>query len=369
MAWGRKEKTPKRPIKPKAKGKAPAKAPSGKAPARTSGGKPKPLEKRSRRAAEVSEEKSSAATPRRMSRLSHILSTAGLALKKGLGQNFLVNQGALQKIAAAIAPDPQSLVLEIGCGLGNLTELIAPHAAGLVAVELDERFRSIHERELLPMGNVQVLYADFMKINLQEVLEETVKKTPALTHVGEALNIRIAGNIPYHLTSPILFKLIASPVEFASISLLMQREVAHRLSAAPGHRNYGILAVKILTRYVAETLFTVSPGSFLPPPKIHSALVRLTPRPGGPLIADPLERESFFAFVDAAFAQRRKFMSRSLMAASHGLLTREQVAEAQTRLGLDLNVRAEDLTPEQLLEVFQALGKPSLESNRKSYLD
>jgi len=304
-----------------------------------------------------------------MSRLSHILSTAGLALKKGLGQNFLVNQGALQKIAAAIAPDPQSLVLEIGCGLGNLTELIAPHAAGLVAVELDERFRSIHERELLPMGNVQVLYADFMKINLQEVLEETVKKTPALTHVGEALNIRIAGNIPYHLTSPILFKLIASPVEFASISLLMQREVAHRLSAAPGHRNYGILAVKILTRYVAETLFTVSPGSFLPPPKIHSALVRLTPRPGGPLIADPLERESFFAFVDAAFAQRRKFMSRSLMAASHGLLTREQVAEAQTRLGLDLNVRAEDLTPEQLLEVFQALGKPSLESNRKSYLD
>lgn len=357
-------------MKPRSKGKGPTQAPSGKSLSnRPAGTKPGPTDKRPRKPIETSETRPETVNPRRMSRLSHILSTAGLALKKGLGQNFLVNQGALQKIAAAIEPDAHSLVLEIGCGLGNLTELVAPHAGGLVAVELDERFRSIHERELLTLGNVQVVYADFMKVNLQEVLEETVKKTPALTQAGEALNIRIAGNIPYHLTSPILFKLIASPVEFASICLLMQREVAHRLSAAPGHRNYGILAVKILTRYVAETLFTVSPGSFLPPPKIHSALVRLTPRPGGPLIADPIERESFFAFVDAAFAQRRKFMSRSLMAASHGRLTREQVAEALTRLGLDLNTRAEDLTPEQLLEVFQALGKPSLESNRKSYLD
>ncbi len=357
-------------MKPKAKGKVPTKITGGKAPQnRSTGGKPKSLEQRSRRPAEISEAKSSAATPRRMSRLSHILSTAGLALKKGLGQNFLVNQGALQKIAAAIEPNAHSLVLEIGCGLGNLTELVAPHAGGLVAVELDERFRSIHERELLTLGNVRVVYADFMKVNLQEILKETVTGTPALAHAGDALNIRIAGNIPYHLTSPILFKLIASPLDFASISLLMQREVAHRLSASPGHRNYGILAVKILTRYVAETLFTVAPGSFLPPPKIHSALVRLTPRPGGPLIADPIEREAFFAFVDAAFAQRRKFMSRSLMEASHGQITREQVAEALTRLSLDHTVRSEDLAPEQLLEVFQTLGKPTLESNRKSYLD
>ncbi len=97
--------------------------------------------------------------------------------------------------------------------------------------------------------------------------------------------------------------------------------------------------------------------------------MRLTPRPGGPLIADPIEREAFFAFVDAAFAQRRKFMSRSLMEASHGQISREQVTEALTRLGLDHTVRSEDLAPEQLLEVFQTLGKPTLESNRKSYLD
>jgi len=292
-----------------------------------------------------------------MTRISRRLAEAGLRLKKSLGQNFLVNQPVLQKIAAALGATGGSLVLEIGCGLGNLTQILARGAGAVVAVELDERFRPLHERELAGLKNVSILYADFLEMGLKSLLMEQ-RHSP---------DVRVIGNVPYHLTSPILFKLMASPVPFSCVCLLLQREVGERLAAPPGSKRYGILAAKVRTRFDIETVLSVSPGSFQPPPKVHSVLVRLTPRAEGDLIPNAEERQAFFNFVDAAFAQRRKFVANSLAAASGGMLERGKVEEAIARLGLRAGVRAEALSCGQLLALFRELGGPALEAVRKAY--
>lgn len=291
-----------------------------------------------------------------MSRISRQLSEAGLRLRKGLGQNFLVNQNALEKIAEAVPAGPESGVLEIGCGLGNLTELLARQAGVVLAVELDERFRPLHARALGELDNVQFAYADFMDLDLEAVLKP----------MG-ARPLHAVGNIPYNLTSPILFKLIESPVAWASVCLLMQREVAQRIQSSPGTRQYGILAIKVAVRFDAQRVFTISPGSFLPPPKVHSALVRFEPRAGGALIDDAGERKAFFHYVDAAFAQRRKMLPKSLAAGSGGRLAREAVEEALGDMGLEASVRAEALSAQEHIDLFRRLGSPRLPAVRADY--
>lgn len=292
-----------------------------------------------------------------MSRISQLLSEAGLSLKKSLGQNFLVSQPVLDRIANACGATQKSLVLEIGCGLGNLTEMLAKRAGHVLAVELDERFKNIHRRMLAPLGNVDVLYGDFMNVDIKTLLQRT---TPDA-------DLRLAGNIPYHLTSPILFKLLASETDFDCIILLMQREVAHRLCAKPTSQHWGILAAKTHVRFNTELLFTVPPGAFLPPPKIHSALVRLTPRTDGMLIQNTEERQNFFTFIDAAFAQRRKFLAKSVTAAACGAIERSAIEAALAQCELPPNTRAEELSAEQLLTLFRTLGAPKLPTLRKQY--
>lgn len=297
--------------------------------------------------------------PRKMSRLSRILSDSGLGLRKALGQNFLVNQGALEKIASSTEADANTMVIEIGCGLGNLTELIVRDAGKVLAVELDERFGSIHSRELGDIENLEFLYQDFMSLDLPKVIEEK--------RLSPDCKIHFIGNIPYHLTSPILFKLIESPIHIDSIVLLMQREVAQRLAAKPGRSGYGILATKVGLKFVGERVFTVSPGSFLPPPKVHSGLVRMKPRPGGSLLKKTEDIRAFFTFVDSGFAQRRKYLAKSLSITSDGVLLRAPIEEALEAQGLDIKVRAENLDTVQFLTLFEALGKPRLPQKRRAY--
>jgi 16S rRNA (adenine1518-N6/adenine1519-N6)-dimethyltransferase len=295
--------------------------------------------------------------PKKMSRISRQLSQAGLHLKKGLGQNFLVSQPHLEKIALSLEAGPKSLVLEIGCGLGNLTELIAREAGSILAIELDERFRPVHNEALAPLKNVAVVYGDFMDLDLRSIL---TKETPDA-------DIRLIGNIPYHLTSPILFKIIASSVDFDCVCLLMQLEVAQRLAAPAGSRDFGILAAKARTRFEIENVFTVPAGAFMPPPKVKSALVRLTPLAGGPLIAPGEDQQAFFNFIDQAFAQRRKVLGKSLNAGSRGAIDREKTEAVLANMGLDANVRAEQLSVEQFISLWRGLGSPVLPSIRKSY--
>lgn len=289
-----------------------------------------------------------------MSRISRNLAETGLRLKKGLGQNFLVNQNALRAIAEKTRAGEESLVLEIGCGLGNLSEMLAQRAARVDSVELDERFQAIHHRELGPYPNLHVHYKDFMDWDIRAYREE----------MANFPDFRVVGNIPYHLTSPILFKLLETPVEYDGVYLLMQREVARRLAARPGEGGYGILAVKISVRFQARMLMQISPGSFRPPPKVHSALVELVPRESGPLLSDAEKRDCFFRFVDAAFAQRRKMLPKGLAAAG---IPRDKVEAALAEREISPQCRAEALSPQQFLQLFEDLGAPTLPALRKRY--
>ncbi len=294
--------------------------------------------------------------PRKMSRLSRQLTQAGLGLKKGLGQNFLVNQGVLEKIAVSALATEKTHLIEIGCGLGNLSELLAREAGSVISVELDERFRHIHKRELGAIKNLGFVYGDFLELPLAGLIPQ-----------GRDSDVRVIGNIPYHLTSPILFKLVVASQDIQAICLLMQREVAVRLAARKTSSHYGILAAKMAVRFDVQSLFNVSPGSFMPPPKVVSTLVRLTPRKSGPMLTDREEVQYFFNFIDACFAQRRKMLCKSLSANSHGLLERETIQAALENLNQDTAIRAEALSPEDLLTLFHALKNPEIASLRRVY--
>jgi 16S rRNA (adenine1518-N6/adenine1519-N6)-dimethyltransferase len=300
---------------------------------------------------------------RKMSRISKILSEAGLGLKKSLGQNFLVNEGALLKIAEAASGGTDTLVVEVGAGLGNLTEQLAERNGRVISVELDERFRELHVRELGHHKNIFFHYGDFLEVNLEEMVRPHMEAKE-----GDA-RLHFVGNIPYHITSPILFKLMESPLRIDTICLLMQREVGFRLAADVGSKHYGILAIKAAVKYNAKVVFTISPGSFLPPPKVHSSLLKLTPRTEGPLLESPDDTLDFFAYIDAAFAQRRKFLSRSLSNGSDGRIPRDSIIDAMNTEGFKETARAEELSPEQHIALFRALGSPSLDSKRKRYND
>ncbi|MFW6303761.1 MAG: 16S rRNA (adenine(1518)-N(6)/adenine(1519)-N(6))-dimethyltransferase RsmA, partial [Candidatus Sumerlaeota bacterium] len=293
---------------------------------------------------------------RNMSRISQLLSNAGLGLKKSLGQNFLVNEGALRKIAEAASGGKDTLVVEVGAGLGNLTEQLAERNGRVISVELDERFKALHQRELGHLQNIFFHYGDFLEIDLESLIAPHLEAKE-----GEA-RLHFVGNIPYHITSPILFKLIESSLDIDCICLLMQREVGHRLAARRGSKHYGILAIKAAVKYEAKMVFTISPGSFLPPPKVHSSLVKLTPRPDGPLLDTTADIHAFFNYIDAAFSQRRKFLSRSLANGSKGRISRESIISALEQSSFKETVRAEELSPEEHVQLYHTLDRPKLET-------
>jgi 16S rRNA (adenine1518-N6/adenine1519-N6)-dimethyltransferase len=241
-----------------------------------------------------------------------------------LGQHFLIRGSILERIAAAACPDHAELVVEIGPGRGALTEKLLQRADRVVAIELDwqlvEHLRSRFDPRL------EVIHSDVLAADLSQF--------------GR---VPIVGNLPYYITSPILDKI--GPLEYSRAVFLMQKEVAERLVAVPGTRDYGFLTVKTAVFAEIKLLFDVKPGAFQPPPKVDSAVVLLERRP--PMVADP---EGFIRFASACFRQKRKTLRNNLA----GHFDREQVV-ALPEAGL----RAEQLSVGQLAELYGRLTAPS----------
>jgi 16S rRNA (adenine1518-N6/adenine1519-N6)-dimethyltransferase len=260
-----------------------------------------------------------------------------MAPKPRLGQNFLVDAQAAQRIAAALGDLAGHTVVEIGPGRGAITGVLAARASRVVAIELD--------RDLA--AQLRVRFApERVAIVEQDVLQFDF--AAAAAQAGERL--RVAGNLPYYITSPILLKLAASHAAIEVAGLMVQREVADRVTAAPGSRDYGLLSATVQMYGPAEHLFTLPPSAFSPPPKIHSTVFRWR---FAPRFADlRVDEAGFLRFLQRAFAQKRKTLANNLRAAG---IAPAAAAAALAQAGIEPSVRAEAVPPEALAALWRAL--------------
>ena len=256
--------------------------------------------------------------------------------RHALGQHFLTNEGVLRKIVGAIDPKPGDVIVEVGAGRGVLTARLAEKAGRVVALEKDERLIPAL-RETMP-ANVEVVHADVLKADFRAILKKA--GVPAL---------RLVGNIPYSISSPLLFRALDERKLLADCVFLLQKEVAERVTAGPGSKSYAPLGILLQNEFEARIAFLVAPGSFSPPPKVQSALLTLRrrPTPLHPGAAD----EPYRAFLRAAFAERRKMLWKNLARRA----TPTAITAAYEALGLARNVRAEQLSSDQLFALFRAL--------------
>ncbi len=264
-----------------------------------------------------------------------------------LGQHFLYDPAILDRIVDGLDPRPDDVVLEIGAGRGTLTRRLATRVGRVVAIERDQRLVGMlreggtgrGEGSAALPGNVTVVEGDALALDWHAVVAEAGPPS-----------FKVVGNIPYAITSPLIDKGLAPPAP-PTIVFLVQREVADRLAAEPGGKAYGALTVGVKAVATVEQLFRVRPGAFRPPPKVESAVVRLTP------LAEPrvaaAEQPAFRAFITALFGQRRKQLVGALRVATG--LEREAIAERLAQLEVDPKLRCEALSPETLVRLHRAL--------------
>lgn len=268
--------------------------------------------------------------------------------KPKLGQNFLIDEAAIERIAASVGDLTGRTVVEIGPGRGAITETLAARAAHLLAVELDHEL-ALRLRVHFPADRVTVFEQDVLTYDLAAASETA----------GERL--LIVGNLPYGITSQILLKLAASSAALDRAVLMVQREVADRVVAQPGSRDYGLLSVTVQMYGPVQQLFTLSPGAFSPPPDVYSTVFRWRFAPRFAELG--VEEGGFLRFVRHCFAQKRKTLANNLRAAG---LSPESIAGAMAEAAVEPKVRAEALAIETLAELWRSLAAKGAASSGKA---
>jgi 16S rRNA (adenine1518-N6/adenine1519-N6)-dimethyltransferase len=274
-------------------------------------------------------------------------STSGKQKPK-LGQNFLVDPDAMQRIVEALGDVSATTVVEIGPGDAALTELLARRAGRLIAVELDRVLAAQLRMRFTPMPNVEILEADILQVDLGTVLGATPGPLRDLRPTG-LFKARVVGNLPYYITSDILLKLFAGTARIEMMVLMVQKEVADRVAAAPGSRDYGLLSATAQMYGPVEMLFDLGPESFQPPPKVRSAVFRMTIHPRFAELG--VDERGFLAFLKILFAQKRKTISNNLKAA----YDRQAAASALSRAGIVPSTRAEAISLEEMARLYREL--------------
>jgi 16S rRNA (adenine1518-N6/adenine1519-N6)-dimethyltransferase len=267
--------------------------------------------------------------------------------KPRLGQHFLTDPRLLARIADALEASPQDVVLEIGPGRGSLTMHVARRVARVIAIEKDERLARECEMRNAECGidNVRIAEGDALRLDWHALLNPGI----AIPHSAFAIpHWKLVGNIPYNITTPLIEKALTAPLP-ERIVFLVQREVAERIVARPGGKVYGALSVGVQACCRTELLFRIPAGAFRPPPKVESALLRLTPL-GEPLLP-PEEGGAFRRFVAACFSRRRKQL-RNVLAGVTGRPAAAVAAELR-ELGLDPSVRPETLAPAEFVRLLR----------------
>lgn len=273
-----------------------------------------------------------------------IMQRHGFSFSKGLGQNFLINPSVCPRMAEMGGANERSGVLEIGPGIGVLTAELAKRARRVVAVELDDRLLPVLDETLADYDNVSIVHGDALRLDLRGLIDE---------RFSDCDEVAVCANLPYYITSPVIMALLESRLPVKSVTVMVQKEAADRVCAPVGSRESGALTVAVNYYASPEILFKVSRGSFMPPPNVDSAVIRMTVRSAPPF--DVGDEKIFFGMVKAGFSQRRKMLSNSLT--SGGFVTREQAADALADADIPANTRIEALTMETMAALSRSICK------------
>lgn len=273
-----------------------------------------------------------------------ILQKYNFNFQKKFGQNFLIDTRVLEKIMSAAEITKNDFVLEIGPGIGTMTQYLCEHAREVAAVEIDKNLIPILTETLNVYHNVQVIHGDILKIDIEQLVQEKNHGNP----------IKVVANLPYYITTPIIMGLFESHVPIDSITIMVQKEVAERMQAIPGSKDYGALSLAV--QYYSEPKIAahVPPNCFIPRPAVGSAVIRLSRHQEPPVqIAD---EKLMFALIRASFNQRRKTLVNGLNNAPNIPCSKQQILSALQEMDLPANVRGETLTLSQFAQLSNLLG-------------
>ena len=270
-----------------------------------------------------------------------IIKKHNIAFQKRFGQNFLIDRHVIEKIIRAADITREDIVLEIGPGIGTLTQYLAEAAKKVYAVEVDKNLIPVLEETLCEFDNVTVINEDILKVDIKKLL-------------GEKTTCKVVANLPYYITTPIIMRLFEEHIPAESITVMVQKEVAERMQAAPKTKDYGALTLAV--RYYADAYIAanVPPNCFIPRPNVGSAVIRFT-KWDKPVVH--VEDEALmFKLIRASFNQRRKTLQNGIHNFPGLSFTKEEVSNALCSMGLDENIRGEALTLEQFAELANRLG-------------
>ena len=271
-----------------------------------------------------------------------ILKKYNFVFQKKYGQNFLIDTHVLEKIIRAASIGSDDVVLEIGPGIGTLTQYLCENARQVIAVEIDDMLILILGETLKEYDNVKIVHNDILKVDVNEIVSE---------YPGSS--IKVVANLPYYITTPIIMGLFESGVPIDSITIMVQKEVAERMQAKPGTKDYGALTLAVQYYADAKIMANVPPNCFMPRPAVGSAVINLVKHKEKRY--DVKNEDMLFRIIRASFNQRRKTLQNGLNNAANLPYTKQQIAEAIEKMGLPAAVRGEKLSLEQFVELSNIL--------------
>lgn len=272
-----------------------------------------------------------------------VLKKHGFTFQKKYGQNFLIDAHILEKIIDAAQITKDDFVLEIGPGIGTLTQYLAEHAGEVTAVEIDRALIPVLKDTLSPYDNVSVIHEDILKVDIVNLLREKNITKP----------IKVVANLPYYITTPIIMGLLEQHIPLESITVMVQKEVAERMKVGPGTKDYGALSLAVQYYARPEIMIQVSASCFIPKPNVGSTVIRLTRYQEPPV--QVVDETAMFSLIRAAFQQRRKTLVNSLCHTGNEKYTKEKVAQALEQMNLPAAIRGESLSLEQFAALTNLL--------------
>ena len=275
-----------------------------------------------------------------------LMNKYNIKANKNLGQNFLIDENVINTSIEKSNINEEDLVIEIGPGLGTLTKFLLEKAGRVICVELDKRMINILEERFFLYKNFEVINNDILKVDLNKIIDENKQKY-------NLKNAKIVANLPYYITTPIIMKLLENKINIESITVMIQKEVAERLSEIPGGKNTGAITYTVYYYGETEKLLEVPKTAFIPEPSVTSEVIKINIRKEPPVKVE--DEKSFFNLIKIAFLQRRKTLLNSLT--NNGISNKEELTSILKSLDIDERIRSEKLTIEDFANISNLLNK------------